>query len=96
MVLAKKDDIHNGCFRLRIATLKVFVFHIVHTHDDIEVGKHTPGNFVRGVWIRWTGTVEWNGGMDYWNGILECPTPIALLIPRFSSLVYAANLEIGL
>ena len=22
--------------------------------------------------IRWNGTVEWNGGMDYWNGILEC------------------------
>ena len=19
-------------------------------------------------------SVEWNGGMDYWNGILECPT----------------------
>ena len=18
--------------------------------------------------------MEWNGGMDYWNGILECPT----------------------
>ena len=27
-----------------------------------------------GVWIRWNGAVEWNGGMDYWNGILECPT----------------------
>ena len=27
----------------------------------------------RGVWIRWTGTVEWNGGMDWtgldWNGM---------------------------
>ena len=22
----------------------------------------------RGVWIRWNGTVEWNGGMEYWNG----------------------------
>ena len=26
-----------------------------------------------GVWIRWSGTVEWNGGMEYWTGILEFP-----------------------
>ena len=29
--------------------------------------------FFWGVWIRWTGTVEWNGGMDWtgleWNGM---------------------------
>ena len=22
----------------------------------------------RGVYIRWNGMVEWNSGMDYWNG----------------------------
>ena len=29
--------------------------------------------FGGGVWIQWTGTVEWNGGMDWtgleWNGM---------------------------
>ena len=25
----------------------------------------------RGVFIRWNGTVEWNGGMERWNGIVE-------------------------
>ena len=34
-----------------------------------------------GVWIRWTGTVEWNGGMEWtgldwtgmeWNGMAGC------------------------
>ena len=39
---------------------------------------------IRGVWIRWTGTVEWNGGMDWtgmeWNDqgnvalLWACPT----------------------
>ena len=24
-----------------------------------------------GVFIRWNGTVEWNGGMERWNGIVE-------------------------
>ena len=24
-----------------------------------------------GVFIRWNGTVEWNGGMEQWNGIVE-------------------------
>ena len=24
-----------------------------------------------GVYIRWNGTVEWNGGMERWNGIVE-------------------------
>ena len=24
-----------------------------------------------GVFIRWNGTVEWNGGMERWNGIME-------------------------
>ena len=28
----------------------------------------------RASWILWTGTVEWNGGMDYRNGILEWTT----------------------
>ena len=35
-----------------------------HQHtvtDRIEVG----------VFIRWNGTVEWNGGMEQWNGIVE-------------------------
>ena len=25
-----------------------------------------------GVFIRWNGTVEWNGGMDYWNSGMTC------------------------
>ena len=25
-----------------------------------------------GVWIRWSGTVEWNGGMEYWNICPRC------------------------
>ena len=33
-------------------------------------------NSLMGVWIRWTGTVEWNGGMDWtgldWNGMAGC------------------------
>ena len=24
-----------------------------------------------GVFIRWNGTVEWNGGMERWNGMVE-------------------------
>ena len=24
-----------------------------------------------GIWIRWSGIVEWNGGVDYWSGVLE-------------------------
>ena len=48
----------------------------MHSHES--VATHMKGvqlsNIQMGVWIRWSGTVEWNGGMDYWNGILECPT----------------------
>ena len=25
-----------------------------------------------GMWIRWSGMTEWNGGVDYWSGLLEC------------------------
>ena len=27
--------------------------------------------FLEGIFIRWNGTVEWNGGMERWNGIVE-------------------------
>ena len=35
-----------------------------------------------GVWIRWTGTMEWNGGMDWtgtveWNG-MECGKQLSI------------------
>ena len=26
---------------------------------------------VQGVFIRWNGAVEWNGGMERWDGIVE-------------------------
>ena len=39
---------------------------------------------LRGVFIRWNGTVEWNGGMERWNGIVEwnggMTTPIEALL----------------
>ena len=35
---------------------------------SVEGEKATVG---RGVFIRWNGTVEWNGGMEQWNGIVE-------------------------
>ena len=34
--------------------------------DKRRVDKHGTG-----VFIRWNGTVEWNGGMERWNGIVE-------------------------
>ena len=33
------------------------------------VMKHYRAN-PRG--IQWTGTMEWNGGVEYWTGLLEC------------------------
>ena len=27
--------------------------------------------FAMGVFIRWNGTVEWNNGMEQWNGIVN-------------------------
>ena len=37
---------------------------LVVVREDII--RTSAPKFCRGVWIRWTGTVEWNGGMD-WN-----------------------------
>ena len=31
----------------------------------------TAINQIMGVFIRWNGTMEWNGGMERWNGIVE-------------------------
>ena len=25
----------------------------------------------RGVWNQWNGILEWNGGMEYWRGMVE-------------------------
>ena len=46
-------------------------------HSDCGIGVVYPVSdwsmeLSPGVWIRWTGTLEWNGGMDWtgmeWNG----------------------------
>ena len=46
---------------------------------EAELVAPLPLNAIKGVWIRWTGTVEWNGGMDWtgmdWNG-MEWPDEI--------------------
>ena len=28
--------------------------------------------------IQWNGLLEWTTGMDYWNGLLECPLTLNL------------------
>ena len=39
------------------------------TPIKISIGSAKPTR--GGVFIRWNGTVEWNGGMEQWNGIVE-------------------------
>ena len=40
-----------------------FVFHSHIIHSSLSVSTHNTG-----VLIRWNGTVEWNTGMEQWNG----------------------------
>ena len=67
-------------------------------HQDIIV--RSSGYISRGVWIRWTGTVEWNDGMD-WNG-MEWPDahledvvkhfqPVQSQLPEHKLYMYAEN-----
>ena len=39
--------------------------------DPIPYIEFLPNQKSEGVFIRWNGTVEWNGGMERWNGIVE-------------------------
>ena len=43
---------------------------IAATIGECRFGLYRGVALSQGVWIRWNGTVEWNGGMEQWNGIV--------------------------
>ena len=59
--------------------------HVVFVLVVISLTFQKRRTYSQGIWIRWTGTVEWNGGMDSvdwnsgmdwtgmeWNGMAGC------------------------
>ena len=60
--LHNKNKLFSTCMIPHVVSVDNTNFHLAIWHH------------IMGVWIRWNGVVEWNGGMDYWNGILEYPT----------------------
>ena len=62
------------------------VDHLGHTYNHIEIVAEKAkidllSSFEmlampkpRVVYNHWTGTVDWNGGMEWWNGMMESQT----------------------
>ena len=62
-----QSDVNEQLTReAKVTSLEEWQKYVVVLFDEVKIKEDLVYN--RGVYIRWNGMVEWNSGMDYWNG----------------------------
>ena len=84
----------NGCKHL-VTTLKQLMYlckdHMASTHQKLVIpiiGYYNLSipllkHFIKGIWSQWNGIVEWNSGMEWWNGTKSRDPKTVLAIVGF-------------